>query len=233
MTYVNGVNLLPATGEFTYDTVAYRGQRAQPPGRAAADQHLRKSGCISYPDMELSVDQLSPPSPAAPPSPSFARWFFNSDTCRRLPNLSLDDVCQQSAGNRSIANAFQFWNGVEWANDHWRVSGLTETSVYLIPISRINGSYAYGGTPSDQSIVRCIEYLKSRGLRVVFYPFLLGDIPGSYPWRGRIAYSPDLSVSGPAPRRGGQRGIDISRVGRGQPVQPRFQSIYRLIFRRP
>ena len=31
----------------------------------------------------------------------------------------------------------------------------------------------YGGTPSDQSIVRCIRDLKSRGFKVVFYPFLL------------------------------------------------------------
>ena len=70
------------------------------------------------------------------------------------------------------------------------MSGLDETSVYVIPLSQINGSYVYGGTPSDQSIVRCIRYLKTRGFRVVFYPFLLGDIPGSYPWRGRITYSP-------------------------------------------
>ena len=27
MGYINGVNLLPSTGEFTYDTIAYLGQR--------------------------------------------------------------------------------------------------------------------------------------------------------------------------------------------------------------
>ena len=34
--------------------------------------------------------------------------------------------------------------------------------------------------------------MKSRGLKVVFYPFLLGTGSGE-PWRGRITYSPDIS----------------------------------------
>ena len=37
--------------------------------------------------------------------------------------------------------------------------------------------------------------LKGKGLRVVFYPFLLGDIPGSNPWRGRITYCPEINPS--------------------------------------
>ena len=57
----------------------------------------------------------------------------------------------------------------------------------LILLSQSGGSFVYGGTPSDPSIVRCIRDLRARGLRVVFYPFLLMDAPG-YPWRGRISY---------------------------------------------
>jgi hypothetical protein len=58
------------------------------------------------------------------------------------------------------------------------VSSLTETSRGLIPISSSGGSFTYGGTPSDQSIVECIVDLKARGFRVVFYPFILMDSPG-------------------------------------------------------
>ncbi len=191
MSYVNGVNLLPATGEFTYDTVAYLGQRAEPPGallpiNAYANQASYRT------DMELSIDQLLAAFPGCTTVAIVCAWFFNSETvgsCQVYPSTTYINNLPGSP----VADAFQFWNGAEWVNDHWRVSGLTETSVYVVPISQINGSYAYGGTPSDQSIVRCIEYLKTRGLRVVFYPFLLGDVPGSYPWRGRIAYSPNLS----------------------------------------
>jgi hypothetical protein len=28
----------------------------------------------------------------------------------------------------------------------------------LIPISQTNGSFTYGGTPLDQSVVQCIQY---------------------------------------------------------------------------
>jgi hypothetical protein len=72
------------------------------------------------------------------------------------------------------------------------VSSLTETSNGLIPISSSGGSFTYGGTPSDQSVVECIVDLRARGFRVVFYPFILMDSAGK-PWRGRITYSPDVS----------------------------------------
>ena len=71
-------------------------------------------------------------------------------------------------------------------------SGLTEQDFPgIIPLpTTSNGSYVYGGTPSDPSIVRCIRDLKARGFKVVFYPFLLGTCAG-YPWRGLITFSPD------------------------------------------
>ncbi|MGH6864311.1 MAG: baseplate megatron protein TIM-barrel domain-containing protein, partial [Methylocella sp.] len=66
-------------------------------------------------------------------------------------------------------------------------SSLNETSPGLIHISQTGQSFNYGGTPSDQSIVECIKDLKLRGLRAVFYPFILMD-DGSKSWRGRISY---------------------------------------------
>ncbi len=53
-----------------------------------------------------------------------------------------------------------------------------------------DGSFVYGGTPSDPSLVRCIQDLKARGYRVAFYPFLLLTAPG-LPWRGEITFAPD------------------------------------------
>src|SRR5580704_11380795 len=74
------------------------------------------------------------------------------------------------------------------ASDVWRCSGLTQSSSGLIAIPQISDAFIYGGTPSDQSIVRCIRDLKSRGLRVVFYPFVLMTASGE-PWRGNITYT--------------------------------------------
>ena len=39
--------------------------------------------------------------------------------------------------------------------------------------------------------------IKTRGLRIVFYPFLLGTASGE-PWRGRITFSPDISSAATA-----------------------------------
>ena len=70
----------------------------------------------------------------------------------------------------------------------WRCSSLTQASTGLIAIPQSGGTFIYGGTPSDQSIVRCIRDLKNRGLRVVFYPFILMTTSGE-PWRGRTTYN--------------------------------------------
>lgn len=67
---------------------------------------------------------------------------------------------------------------------------------------------AFGGTPSDATVVEAIHEIKRRGLRCVFYPFVTIDIPPGntlpdpysdnaagvgqdvFPWRGRITCSP-------------------------------------------
>ncbi len=192
MSYVNGVHLLPATGEFTYDpTYVYSGQRAQPLGTLLPINTYYSSQFSGNPDIHTAIDQLVAAFPGCTTISIVCSWFFNSTdaaTCQVYPSTTYINNQYGSP----VAHAFQYFNGTV-VYDKWRVSGLDETSVYLIPISQIDGSYVYGGTPSDQSIVRCIQYLKSRGFRVVFYPFLLGDIPGSYPWRGRVTYSPDVS----------------------------------------
>lgn len=71
---------------------------------------------------------------------------------------------------------------------------------------------AFGGTPSDRSVTEAIQEIKRRGLRCVFYPFILMDIPAgnglpdpyggaeqaAFPWRGRITCHPAPGQSGTA-----------------------------------
>ncbi len=91
----------------------------------------------------------------------------------------------------------------------WSVSGVTRTEARVI--SRIEGKSAYGGTPTDLSVTAAISDLKSRGLKVTLYPFVMMDIPAgnelpdpyggteqaAYPWRGRItgAFAPGIPGS--------------------------------------
>src|SRR5262249_54122152 len=83
------------------------------------------------------------------------------------------------------------------------VGGLDRTAAQLV--SPIEGRPAFGGTPCDQSVLDLIAEIKSRGLKVTLYPFLMLDIPAgnilpdplsgatsqpAYPWRGRITCDP-------------------------------------------
>ncbi|RBP03800.1 uncharacterized protein DUF2460 [Roseiarcus fermentans] len=203
-----GVHLLPSTGEWAYDTVAtsaaqwdlFTGtiETAKPTNTYA--------GGGSTTDYTLALNQLQAQHPETTTVSVVVSWFFDStdaSKCRIYPS--------------TIYLLGGVWQG--GVATHWYCSGLTEaTFPGVIPLpmtgadssamlkyfagllpdpSAALGSYIYGGTPSDPSIVRCIQDLKARGFKVVFYPFLLATCAG-YPWRGRITYSPDLSSAAAA-----------------------------------
>lgn len=188
MVSIGGVHLLPATGEWTYDTVptiAAQHNFSNGTLNNAAYTNTYHSPGGAKTDYSYSIDQLQAAQPDCKTVSVVVSWFFDStdaSTCRIYPS--------------SIYLLGEVWaapNGVP-VPTHWMVSGLTEQDFPgLIPLpTNSGGSYVYGGTPSDPSIVRCLADLKSRGFRVVFYPFLLGT-SANFPWRGRIGYANDMS----------------------------------------
>jgi len=91
----------------------------------------------------------------------------------------------------------------------WRVAGLLRAEVG--EVSADGGPPAYGGTPSDESVVAAIAEIRARGLKVTLYPFVMMDIAPdnalpdpyggeagqpAYPWRGRITCTPAPGVAG-------------------------------------
>jgi hypothetical protein len=176
-----GVHLLPATGEFTYDTIAHQGAVA---GGALKGLNTFFAPDGTETDFSFAIDQLQAAHPECATVSLVYAWFADSleaASCRVYPATNF------------AGGSFTQWSGSTWVADEWRVSGLTQTSSGLIALPTLaSGGAVYGGTPSDQSIVRCIEALKARGLKVIFYPFLLMTAPG-YPWRGLITHTPDVS----------------------------------------
>ena len=89
----------------------------------------------------------------------------------------------------------------------WKVSGVERPDAPVV--SMVNGAAAYGGTPSDRTVMDAIAEIRGRGLKVTLYPFIMMDVPAgnglpdpyggaaqaAYPWRGRItsALAPGLS----------------------------------------
>lgn len=128
------------------------------------------------------------------------------------PNLEKVALVVAWFGSDLRAGACQIRPGVErrlkstqifGLNREWGAAGETRASAYLV--SQHEGRPAYGGTPSDDSVIMAITALKACGIEVTLYPFVMMDIPAgnalpdpwsgagtqpAYPWRGRITCDP-------------------------------------------
>ena len=184
MTDPLGVNLLPASGEWVYDTIPHRSQQVVQSAPVVQNLNAAPGGIRT--DYSIAIDTLQATYPGCKTVSLVVAWFGNSTDVAQ---------CAIYPATTYIGGVSQALSGGAWTNDPWRCSGLTQASAGLIPLSQSGGSYIYGGTPSDPSVVRCIRDLKARGLRVTFYPFILMDAPG-YPWRGRIGFAgTDISAA--------------------------------------
>ena len=173
---IRGVVVIPGSGEFVYTptpvtlTTGY--------GTSAAENtHTRQGGT----DWSVSMDQLSATLPNAKSVSLIVAWFGNDlrcGSCLLQPGVERRDK--------------------ETTPDVWSVAGL-DRSVAAV-VSQKDGRPAYGGTPSDASVIAAIRDLKTRGHTVTLTPFILMDVPSgntlptpdggtsqpAYPWRGRI-----------------------------------------------
>jgi hypothetical protein len=147
-------------------------------------------------DWIASIDALQALCPNLKSIALVVAWFgddLRAAHCKIVPGV---DSRFKTIGQ------FNYIYGPFWPPD-WSVAGQTRASARLV--SMIDGRAAYGGTPSDASVQAAIADLKARGLSVVFYPFVMMDIPPGntrpnpytgvngqpvFPWRGRITCDP-------------------------------------------
>ncbi len=183
---VRAVNIIPGATEFGYDTNLVT--RNGGPG-VTLSENTHVSAVRS--DFSVSMDQLQRSCPNAGMASLVVSWFANDLRCASAQLMpGVDDSAKMTTGGT------------------WSVSGQTRSAARVV--SRSNGNAAYGGTPSDASVIHAIQDLRARGLKVMFYPFILMDIPSgnalpdpygaaaqaAYPWRGRITASKAPGLSG-------------------------------------
>ncbi len=177
---IRAVTVIPGATEFGYDPVP----RVRIAGRGhtvAENTHL--SASVS--DWTASIDELVALCPNLEHVALVVAWFGNDLRCGHC-----------TIGPR-VEAAERVVQGTEWS-----VMGLGRDDVPVV--SSHAGGAAYGGTPSDASVLAAIADLKARGLKVTLYPLVLMDIPAgnglpdphgaaeqsAYPWRGRITCHP-------------------------------------------
>ena len=183
---IRAVTMIPGSGEFAYEpsavTRALGGGRSEP-----ENTHTRQGGT----DWHVALDQLEAELPNARSVSLIVSWFgtdLRAGHCDILPGVD---------------SASKVTTPVSW-----RVAGVTRGAAYLV--SERDGRAAYGGTPSDQSVVNAIRDLSARGIDVTLTPFILMDVPegnalpdpyggaaqAPYPWRGRITVHPAPGEAG-------------------------------------
>ncbi|MDE2444791.1 MAG: glycoside hydrolase/phage tail family protein [Alphaproteobacteria bacterium] len=176
---VKAVSLIPGSTEFGYDTTLV--SRTQSAG-VTVSENAHVSATQS--DWSVAVDQLQASCGNAEAASLVVAWFGNDLRCGQ---------CQIKPGVDSASKMTSPYD--------WQVSGISRSAARVV--SEVNGQPAFGGTPSDASVIRAIQDLRARGLKVMFYPFILMDIPAgngltdpyggtaqaTFPWRGRMTAS--------------------------------------------
>ena len=183
---IKAVTVIPGSGEFVYDTTEVQLNQG-----GGTWEPINENTTKGVTDWSVAIEQLQ-------------------DT---LPNVTNVSLVVSWFGNDLRAGSCLLRPGVDAANKtttplSWSVASQTRASAYVV--SSHDGAAAFGGTPSDQSVIEAIKDLTARGLRTTFYPFVLMDIPAgntlpdpyggaaqaTYPWRGRISVSPAAGQPG-------------------------------------
>ncbi len=185
-TSIKGVVLIPGSGEFVLadQAVTRNGFGGE---RLSENAHTR----LGATDFTVAVDQLEAALPNAKSVSLVSSWFgtdLRAEQCQIMPGV--ERVAKDTAPLV------------------WSVAGLSRSTARVV--TQRDGRPAYGGTPSDSTVVSAIRNLVARGLNVTLTPFVLMDIAAgntlanpyggaaqpAYPWRGRVTCAPAPGQSG-------------------------------------
>ncbi|KQT54243.1 hypothetical protein ASG43_01030 [Aureimonas sp. Leaf454] len=172
---IRAVTIIPGASEHGLDPLPVR--ETVRPGQ---DRVMNRAVHHGASDYEASLDELQSLCPQLERAALVVGWFgtdLRVGQCKVKPGVEV--VERQET-------------------ETWRAGDVARADAHLI--SRSGEGPAYGGTPSDRGVVRAIQDLKARGLKVTLSPFLLMDVPAdnaladpygglrqaAYPWRGRM-----------------------------------------------
>ena len=179
---LRAVTLIPGTTEFGYEPASV--VQLQDDLGTAAPENRHVANAPS--DVTAALDDLQGLCPNLQRIALVVAWF-GSDL--RAGHCTVQPAIENAAKTTEPPS--------------WKVAGVTRDKAAVV--SQIDDRPAYGGTPSDASVIDLIRELHARGLKITFYPFVMMDIPAgnalpdpwsdagaqpAFPWRGRITCDP-------------------------------------------
>lgn len=205
---VRATVLIPGSGEFAYATEPV----VRETGAVSAvpeNTHTRQGAT----DWHVALDQLEAALPNARSTSLVVSWFgtdLRAAHCQIRPAVDTADKVTSPLV--------------------WGVAGLTRVTAAAVSLDE--GRPAYGGTPSDQTVIAAIRDLKARGHAVTLTPFILMDIPAAnalpdpyspaasqprYPWRGRVTLATAPGRPGTTDKTAAAAAEIATFVGTAQP----------------
>lgn len=177
---LKAVALIPGTGEYALATEPVYFEEG-----FGAFRPANVNTPTERTDFVVSVDTLKQEIPNAEAVTLVSCWFgddLRCDRCTIAPRV--EQQLQDGKGHP------------------WAVAGMNRWNAQAV--SQVNGQPAFGGTPTDVSMIQAMSHLKGKGLDIVLYPFLLMDVRAEteladpwnpsafqpdFPWRGRLTSS--------------------------------------------
>ncbi len=184
---IPGVALIPGSGEYALATEPVKFVHGK--GKST---YANVHGINLETDFIRSMDRLEAELPNCGAVSLVVSWFGDDLRCSEC---EIAPAVEQSSTDAETMN--------------WQVSGVPRSSARTVSLQ--DGRPNFGGTPTDESVIQAIQDLNARGKEVMFYPFILMDIPeenslpnpyddtvgqAAFAWRGRITSSKAPGVSG-------------------------------------
>ena len=205
---MKGVALVPGSGEYALATtpVTYKIEKG-----VTRSANVNTAGGRS--DFDIAIDHLGAEMPEVASASLVVSWFGTDLRCSRC---EIRPAVEQT--------------DVDGTPMPWKVSGQGRSDAPLV--SQTEGRPSYGGTPADGSVLGAIARLKADGRRVMFYPFILMDVPDgngltdpwsgvpdqpTFPWRGRITLDDAPNRPGTTDKTPAAAGELVGFFGTAQP----------------
>ena len=170
---VKSMIMIPGSGEYVYDTLIQQKTRYTPSGEILSQTNINSHNHYNIADSIHSLNQLQMICEKVEWISPVVCWFGNSTDVK-------DCI---------IRPAIEFRNEDIFYSEEWRVGKYNRQTAYEINKDEHNNPI-YGGSINDASVLRYLEEIRRRNLKIMFYPMFFLDVPNK-PWRGRVTGRPE------------------------------------------
>ena len=171
---IKSMIMIPGSGEFVYDTICQdKIIYAYPDNIELYREPINHHNKENISNSIYSLNRLQETCPNLEWVAPVVTWFADS----------LD------AGKTSVFPAVEYNDPSSKTTEEWHVAGFSRDNARVISRNELDIPN-YGGTVNDASVVRYLQEIKRRGLKVMLYPMIFLDVPGK-PWRGHMSGAPE------------------------------------------